>query len=441
MAIERKKYSGAGKKIVPKSSREEGRFRGDLLRKLRKDKKFTRKALAARIKGVSLQTITRLELNEVVTNTNTLAKLANALEVPCGYLLGEELQHLQEWALPGELSKRVGKFLDELLAAKSKPSDLLDSMRVFLNTQKPKNVAGLVSEARISIEEEAFGLWLSIINAYNVGRWDMMIAKCRALTNVAEEMGRPYLAAIAHAYMAVAVRNKGEKEAAKKAEEELLNVFKGERFKSALTHRLVAKVYSRGQHLDKALEEFKKAEELMKVSKRNDALSVHETTRLLRGIANTHVKLARSAKQHRDPSSASSHLEQALHYIELCKEAVDTLAKELEKEAIIEKMLLTFCTARYYEVEGEYEKSTKYAKEALKRAEEMDLEYAVRVRMFLCHAYIELGDKEEAVHWCGSLLPLEKYSSGKYEWYYKMYIKSHEKRLSGYLMNQSDFIA
>lgn len=418
---------------------ERGSFHGDRLRTLREQMKLSREELATKA-DISLQTIARLELTNAVSGTDTLAKLANILKVPCGYLLGEEVLNLSEFSIPGEFQKKVAGFLEKLMATRN-PSQLLEGLSIFLSSQQPDRIEGLLQTAGISEEEEVLGLWWSIVSAYQHGDWDTMIAKSQTLIDLAEGLGRPYLAALGHAYKAKAVRNKGGRDAIKKAEEELNEILRAEKFQSALTCRLISKICSRQQNDLEALQWRKKSEELMLKSNRDDALFLFEKVKLFRGIASANVELARNAKKDNIESAVSEHLAEADAYLKLCKDAISRLEKQLEREAKVERMLLAFCTARYLEVSGKAESAVKSAKEALELAAEVGQEsYAVRIRMFLCHMHVEIGKKDEAIHYFGSLIPLQNYSSGRYGWQYQKYIGPHEDTLREYMEEQNVFL-
>lgn len=63
---------------------------GELLQKERERHKMSQRALALK-SGVSNATISRIEALEVTPDTNTLSKLATALNIDITFLIGEEL--------------------------------------------------------------------------------------------------------------------------------------------------------------------------------------------------------------------------------------------------------------------------------------------------------------------------------------------------------------
>jgi tetratricopeptide (TPR) repeat protein len=277
-------------------------------------------------------------------------------------------------------------------------------------------------------EEEVLGQWWSILSAYQRGDWYDMIRHCHALVDLGEALGRPYLIAIGHALMAKAIRNKGGRQAVDEAERELSEALRGEDYQSPLTLRLKGKVHSRREELEKALSCYKEAESLMKRSSRSDAWFLLEKTKLLRNIATMHGRLAEQAQENGDISLKPNHLAQAERYITLCSDAVAVLENHLKAEADIERMMLAFCIARHLEDKGDLKGAMKEAEQALKLSVDLQQEsYAARVRMFLFHAYMEDGNMEKAVNYFGSLLPLAKYSSGRFEWHYGKYVKPREK--------------
>lgn len=374
------------------------------------------------------------------TRTDKLLKLADFFKVPCGYLLGQDVLDLSQYNLGDELKKKVIAFLEKLTAAKN-PLRLLEAIYVFLDTTEPDSIGTLIAKQGICEEEEILGLWWSIVSAYQRGDWKTMINKSDALINIGEALGRPYLVALGHTYKAKAIRNQGGKEAVEKAEKELKQVLEGERYQSALTCRLIAKIYSRRQQQEKALEECIKAEKLMNQGSRDDALFLLEKVKLLRNIASRNIELARKAKNQNNEPGAAEHLERVENYLKSCRDAIDQLEKQLKEEANVERMLLVFCSARYFEVTGKTNASIKSAKEALELAEKLGQDdYAVRVRMFLCHIYVEQGDKDRAIHYYGSLMPLQDYSSGKFEWQYQRYIGRDEEKIRGYIEEQCRFL-
>jgi transcriptional regulator with XRE-family HTH domain len=416
--------------------RKSGRFHGSRLRKLRDKNDLSRKELAKRV-GVSHQTIARLELKNEVAGTDTLGKLADFFKVPCGYLLGEDSLDLGTYSIGDELMQKVVEFLDKIMGARNGPAPLLDSMCMFIDSQYDK----LGTKEGISEEEEVLGLWWSIVSAYSRGKWKVMIAKSEGLIRLAEALGRPNLAALGHAYKAKAIRNSGSKDAIKRAENEIRTLLEGEKFQSALTCRLIAKIYSRQKQPIKALDECLKAEKLMEESDRDDALFLLEKVKLLRNIASRNVDLAREMKKDRKKSLVSDYLLKADTYLKLCDGAISNLNKQLEMEAKTERMLIEFCRARYFDVSDNSDRAISCAEEVLKIARELDQEsYAVRVRMFLCHIYVERVEKDKAIHYYGSLLPMRKYSKGRFRWQYERYVKEHEEMIQAYIQEECTFL-
>jgi len=395
------------------------------LKELRKKAGLSRHELFEKT-GISVQTIARLEQNNVVTATDTLVKLADYFKRPYGYLLGEETPSLEKYSLSPELKSILIKFLDKLMEAKSSPLELLDAVCVLIDAQ-----AGQVGTRKgIEEEEEVLGLWWSIISAYEQSKWDTMIVKSKALICLAEALGRVHLAALGHAYTAKAVRNIAGEHAGENAEDELRKIPHEKEFQSALVFRMFGKIYSQAERLDEALKEYQKAESLMIESRRDDTLFLLERAKLLRNLSCVHRKLAEKAGESGDQEGKAGHLEEARKYLERCGDSIGRFAKTIEHEAGIEKLLLTYSWAWYYKVAGRREDAIDSAKQALKLAEQLEqAEYAAKIKMFLFHLYMEIGRKEDAIQYYGVIFPLEKYSGGRFKWHYENLILPHQSRI------------
>jgi len=410
----------------------DGKVDSKRLMRLRTEQNLSRRELASQA-HVSLQTVARLELNRVVTTSNTLVKLAYFFGVPCGYLLGEDVTNTDEYGLNEELQGSIRRFLEKLPLDADKASDLLDEICIFVG----RKGSLLATKEGMSEEEEVLGLWWSIASAYQEGEWDTVISRSQELINIAEKLGRPFLAAIGHAYKAKGLRNKGGIRFLKNAEKELNEKLKGRKFQSAFTCRMIGKMYSREELYEEALRQYKKAETLMSESSRRDALFVLERTKLFRNIATTHGWLARKAEQNNNESEKNNHIGEAEKYIALCENSIKDLEKQVKRPADIERMMLTKCIAIHLEDSGKLWPAKDKAEEALQRANELgEKHYAARVRMLLFHLYMRLKKKEEAVQHLGSLFPLRRYKTGHFRWHYEKLVKPHEREMLEYVQEQ-----
>ena len=414
--------------------KQDGKIEPRLLRRLRANRELSRREVAQGA-GVSLQTVARLELSlhSVPTTTDTLVQLANFFHVPCGYLLGESFASIDGFGLSDELRKVLEKFITKLRGLGNNPIETLGKLALLLETNKVE----LTSEANISLEEEILGLWWSVVSAYQQGDWAMMITKSERLINIAESLGRMYLAAIGHAYKAKALRNKGGEGFLKSSEGELRDILATETYQSGLTCRMIGKVYSREGKHDEAMREYKKAEKFVSESKRSDALFFLEKTKLLRNIARSHDRLAVVAKEKGDKTGRDYHLNEAERYIVLCEESIKDLGKQIKREAEIEKMLLARCRAYHLELLGKLRAAIEEAEAALKKANDLgEKDYAARIRMILFHVLMELDDKERAMYYFGSLFPLERYSRGRFAYHFERQVGPHILAIMEYIKEQ-----
>lgn len=407
-----------------------GYLNGARIRELRK-KRGLRQEDVSRETGISLQTISRLERKSAVAGTNKLVKLANFFGVPYGYLLGEEAPRLSEYVAGRETRSGVEKLLSMLSGSRHKPAKMLEAFCAFLDAD-PQNLAR--SSGTMEEEEEILGLWWSIMSAYERGSWEYMISKAEALLRLGERLGCLHLVALARAYKAKAIRNTGTSTSLKEARQELEMIPKeSDGFESALIDRLSAKVLAREGKLKEALAKCKRAEELMKKSSREDVLFLLEKTKLMRNIAVLNGRLARKDEADKDRAAKPIHIKEAEKYLDRCQDAIDNLSKYLKRGAKVERMLLAFAKARHFEIQSELEKALKSAKMALQFSEKLgEPGYGVRVKMFLVHVCMQLGYKEEAARYYGSLLPLRKYRTGWFEHHYTRWLEPYEKRISEY---------
>ena len=124
-------------------------------------------------------------------------------------------------------------------------------------------------------------------------------------------------------------------------------------------------------------------------------------------------------------------------YLKLCEKAIEQLSKELDWESQVEEMLLTACRARYLEAGGDVNGARRSSEAALELAGKVGAKnYAVKLRMMLCHLNMLLDEQEEALVYYVSLLPPRRYSTGHFGWHYKQYVKQHETDLLKYVTKQ-----
>jgi len=104
-------------------------------------------------------------------------------------------------------------------------------------------------------------------------------------------------------------------------------------------------------------------------------------------------------------------------------------------------MLLTYGWARYYEICKDSKKTIDFAKSALDQAERLGEEdYAIKIKMFLFHIYMELGDKEKSMRYYAFLFPLDERSAGRFKWHYRSLVLPHEKDILNYLNKQTEMV-
>jgi len=395
------------------------------LRNLRSGRKnLTQKGLAKKI-GIHFQTVSRLERSPSPVDTNTLVKLARFFDVPCGYLLGEEkvdmARHLQG---DTEFVGEVARFLEVLVERQvHRPADMLKYLRMLAQADPSK-----VVEGRMADEEQAFGLWWSLLAAYERGNWDEMIRRAEQLKEVGEKVGRPLLVAVAHAYKAQALCRRDRDIDIDAAQKELMLVPRNsEWFESALVTRLRAKVLRRQGCIKEALSLCEKAQRAIESCERDDALYYLERVKLHRYLGVLHSRLARESKNDQD---LRRHLSKAAEYFEECEKTLAPLKAEIPREGLVEKMLLKFAWARHAEIPRDFEQSLKYGKEALGQAlENRDEDYATKVRMFLLHISILLENEKEALEHVKELMPLKQWKTGPLAQYYERWVKIHADEL------------
>ncbi len=406
-----------------------GLLDNEKLRELRKKRGLTQIGLEEAAE-IDVQTISRLERSPCKASTETLVKLARFFDVPCGLLLGQASADVVDYyeGQP-EFVVQVNRFL-RLLSEKAKhqPSELLNVFCALLEADPERLIS--IPEAMLK-EEKVFGLWWSILAAYEKADWVRMSVKAEELKQLAEELHRPFLVAVARAYKAQALCQMDTEAELVQAKGELDMVPKDSQlFESALIYRLRAKVLRRQDKIREALEMCNEAKHIMDKAGRDDVLFLLEKVKLMRylGVLNSRV-----ARQMGDEHGTAwqKHMMESNKYFEGCETAIKDLANELPREAKVEEMLLAFTKARDFEIHGQFEDAYDSAWRALNLAQKNHEEgYSAGVKMFLVHICTQLGRKDEAAEYFGSLLPLSKYRNGRLKRYCQKWVVPNKDRLS-----------
>lgn len=399
------------------------------LRELRKKRGLTQIGLEDAAE-IDVQTISRLERSPCKASTETLVKLARYFDVPCGFLLGEASADVVDYyeGQP-EFIAQVNRFL-RLLSEKAKhqPSELLNVFCALLEADPERLIS--VPEAMLK-EERVFGLWWSILAAYEKADWVRMSTKAEDLKQLAEELHRPFLVAVARAYKAQALCQMGTEAELVQAKGELDMVPKDSQlFESAVIYRLRAKVLRRQNKVREALEMCNKAKQIMDKAGRDDVLFLFEKVKLMRYLGVLNSRVARQMGDDHD-AAWQKHMMEGNKYFEECETAIKDLEKELPREAKVEEMLLAFTKARHFEIYGQFKDAYDSALQALELAQENhDDDYYAEVKMFLVHICTQLRRKGEAAEYFGSLLPLSKHSTERLKRYCRKWVVPYKDRLS-----------
>ena len=347
--------------------------------------------------GVSIQTICRLEQASEVTDTSTLVALAKTFNVPIGTLLGEKRLDLSQYSIQPEIEEALKPLLNQLFQTPDLPN-VLGRLTEFLKTGSPEKLSSM--DYNISTEEEILGRWTSLIVAYENAEWEKMFEHANTIIKLGTDLNRPYLESIGHAYAAKAHRNMGKDEDQEKAREELENI--PVEINSAIVYRLNGKILAKRDELDEARDCFEKAEQLFKTQpSRNNYLYALEKTKTLRNLARCHTRIANPVDAEKTgrtlPENPTYHLDKAEKYLKETKKSLDELKNHCIRTWRIEEMLLQSARFHLAKVQGDYPKAIGHALKGLRLAKNAEANYGnAKMRMFLVHAYTELGEYENA---------------------------------------------
>lgn len=371
---------------------------GELVKAYRKRRNWKRKDLA-RHAGITFQAVARLERNPCIVTTTTLCGLARALEVPIAALLSQDVElperrgsHL---AFPG-LQSSMAELLDELREWDD-PAQQLSALARQLAQARSERKARHDSLAK---EEEILGRWLSLIASYESANWARMIKHADALVELAMELRRPHLAALARAYAVKARRNKATTQDKRKARERFDRI--PETRDSFLILRLRGKLLIRDGRLQEAMRCFQDAHRIAKnQDDRDDCLYVLERAKLFRNLASCHMRLAHPPEYDPPPEplspDANEHLCKARDRLEQCAKAIPPLKQHCPQAHLVETMLLWGAKARLARLRREYSTATGNALKAEAVARAAGADYGlVKMRMMRLLCYCENNDHQKA---------------------------------------------
>ena len=127
----------------------------------------------------------------------------------------------------------------------------------------------------------------------------------------------------------------------------------------------------------------------------------------------------------------------ARKYIKLCSSSIKDLKEKIPYEAKIERMLLSYCKANYYEAKTEFRKAKKYALETLRLATELKQEtYITKSLMFLFYTNMKLQYKDDAFEYIWKLFPLSQYVEGRFARNYKRFLKMYEPVIKDHIQEE-----